>query len=265
MNTSIATNSPIGFFDSGVGGLTVSSKFREKFPNENCLYYGDTAHLPYGNKSKDELISYARHIMDFFKSQNVKAVVIACNTSSSAAYDTIKNEYDFKIYPIIQCCAKIIGEMPIKRLGIFATEATIKSGVYESEIKKYNSSMEIYPQSCPNWVNIVESKGQDDSQNIKIIYEDLCRMLVHNPEKIILGCTHYPYLKIILSMFAPYYMFIDPADFFVDYIGKDLKLSGLQNNSEDKSYEKIFVSANPEQFKVAAEMFYKLKEIPKLV
>ncbi len=203
--------------------------------------------------------------MDFFKSQNVKAVVIACNTSSSAAYDTIKNEYDFKIYPIIQCCAKIIGEMPIKRLGIFATEATIKSGVYESEIKKYNSSMEIYPQSCPNWVNIVESKGQDDSQNIKIIYEDLCRMLVHNPEKIILGCTHYPYLKIILSMFAPYYMFIDPADFFVDYIGKDLKLSGLQNNSEDKSYEKIFVSANPEQFKVAAEMFYKLKEIPKLV
>ncbi len=265
MNTSIATNSPIGFFDSGVGGLTVYSKFREKFPNENCLYYGDTAHLPYGNKSKDELISYARHIMDFFKSQNVKAVVIACNTSSSAAYDTIKNEYDFKIYPIIQCCAKIIGEMPIKRLGIFATEATIKSGVYESEIKKYNSSMEIYPQSCPNWVNIVESKGQDDSQNIKIIYEDLCRMLVHNPEKIILGCTHYPYLKIILSMFAPYYMFIDPADFFVDYIGKDLRLSGLQNNSEDKSYEKIFVSANPEQFKVAAEMFYKLKEIPKLV
>ena len=118
--------------------------------------------------------------------KNVKAVVIACNTSSSAAYDTIKDEYDFKIYPIIQCCAKIIGEMPIKRLGIFATEATIKTGVYESEIKKYNKTMEIFPQSCPNWVNIVETKGQDDSQNIKTIYEDLCRMLVHNPEKIIL-------------------------------------------------------------------------------
>lgn len=265
MNTSITTNNPIGFFDSGVGGLTVYSKFREKFPNENCIYYGDTAHLPYGNKTKEQLISYARNIMDFFESKNVKAVVIACNTSSSAAYEAIKNEYDFKIYPIIQCCAKIIADMPIKRLGIFATHATIESGVYESEIKKHNPEMNIFPQSCPNWVNIVESKTQGESENIKIIYEDLCRMLVHNPDKIILGCTHYPYLKGVLSLFAPHYMFIDPADFFVEYIGEDLKKSNLFNLSETEGYEKMYVSANPEQFKTAAEMFYKVSDLPVLV
>lgn len=265
MNISTAIDNPIGFFDSGVGGLTVYSKFRERFNNENCLYYGDTAHLPYGNKSKEDLISYARHIMDFFKSKNVKAVVIACNTSSSAAYNTIKDEYDFKIYPIIQCCAKIIGEMPIKKLGIFATEATISSGVYESEIKRYNPQIEIYPQSCPNWVNIVETKGQSETENIKNIYDDLCKMLVHTPEKIILGCTHYPFLKGVLSMFAPYYMFIDPADFFVDYIGKDIEKSNLKNKSTQTGYEKFFVSAKPEQFKIAAEMFYKISDMPELV
>ena len=265
MNISTNINNPIGFFDSGVGGLTVYAKFREQLPNENCLYYGDTAHLPYGNKSKQELISYARNIMDFFKTKDVKAVVIACNTSSSAAYDAIKDDYDFKIYPIIQCCAKILAEMPIKRLGIFATQATIGSGVYESEIKKYNPEMEIYPQSCPNWVNIVETKTQGEAQNIKIIYEDLCRMLVHNPEKIVLGCTHYPYLKGVLSSFSPHYMFIDPADFFVDYIKQDLTKSGLLSSASGNGFEKIYVSANPEQFKTAAEMFYRINDLPELV
>ena len=90
-------NSPIGFFDSGVGGLSVYSRFKKLLPNENTLYFGDLAHLPYGNKSKEELISYAREILKFFKSKNVKAVVIACNTSSAQAYETVKNEFDFKI------------------------------------------------------------------------------------------------------------------------------------------------------------------------
>ena len=95
-------NSPIGFFDSGVGGLSVYARFREVLPNENTIYFGDLKNLPYGNKTQDELVNFARKILDFFQSKNVKAVIIACNTSSALAYDIIKNEYDFKIYPIIQ-------------------------------------------------------------------------------------------------------------------------------------------------------------------
>ncbi len=265
MSILTTTNNPIGFFDSGVGGLTVYSKFRKLLPNENCLYFGDTAHLPYGNKTKDELISYARFIMNFFGNQNVKAVVIACNTSSSAAYETIKDDYNFKIYPIIQCCAQIISKLPIKRLGIFATPATIKSGVYESEIKKYNSEIKIYPQSCHNWVNIVESKGQNNPENIKIVEQDLLNMLNNTPEKIILGCTHYPYLLPILTKFADKNMFIDPAEYFVDYIVKDLNKNKLLNKSSNIGNEEIFVSANPEQFKIASEMFYQIDKLPKLI
>lgn len=258
-------NNPIGFFDSGVGGLTVYSKFRKALEHENCLYFGDTKHLPYGNKTKDELISYARNILDFYKSLNVKAVVIACNTSSSAAYNTIKDEYDFKIYPIIQCCAKILANLPIKRLGIFATHATITSGVYESEIKKYNKDMEIYSQSCPNWVNIVESKSQTNPSDVKIIHSDLNKMLINSPDKIVLGCTHYPYLVDTLSQIVSRDIFIDPAVYFVDYIKQDLYNSGLLNTQSDMGYEKIYVSANPEQFQTAAEMFYNVEQIPQLV
>ena len=101
-------NAPIGFFDSGVGGLSVYARFREILPNENTIYFGDLKNLPYGNKSQTELISFARNILDFFKTKGVKAVIIACNTSSALAYDAIKNDYDFKIYPIIQSCSKVI-------------------------------------------------------------------------------------------------------------------------------------------------------------
>ena len=266
MNTSTTiNNNPVGFFDSGVGGLTVYSKFRNKLPNENCLYFGDTKHLPYGDKTKEELISYARFILDFFQEQNVKAVIIACNTSSSAAYDSIKDSYGFKIYPIIQSCAKILSELPIKRLGIFATPATIKSGVYESEIKKYNPDMLIYPQSCHNWVDIVESNGQNLPKNIKTVKADLDMMLENRPDKIVLGCTHYPYLLDVLGKFTPKDRFIDPAEYFVDYIVNDLKSKNLLNNNTQNGYEKMYVSANPNQFKIASKMFYNVKELPELV
>jgi len=266
LNSTIVKNSaPVGFFDSGVGGVTVYSKFREKLPFENCMYYGDTIHNPYGEKTKDELIGYARHILDFFASKSVKAVVIACNTSSAVAYDIVKNDYDFKIYPIIQSCAKVVSQLPVSSLGVLATRATINSGAYEREIKKYNPDIKIYSQSCPEWVNIVESKAQDAPDNIKIIESDINIMLKNNPEKILLGCTHYPYLIDVLSTFAPCDMFIDPAVYFVDYVYDDLKNSELLNNSSIKGSEEFFVSSNPEQFQKSAGMFYELKQNPKLV
>ena len=107
-------NAPVGFFDSGVGGLSVYSLFKKQLPNEKTIYFGDLKNLPYGNKSQDELIKFAQTILDFYKTKNVKAVVIACNTSSALAYEHIKDRYDFKIYPIIQSCAKIIAESNIE-------------------------------------------------------------------------------------------------------------------------------------------------------
>ena len=131
----ILQNSPIGFFDSGVGGLSVYSRFRSLLPNENTIYFGDLKNLPYGNKTQKELIGFAKDILDFFATKKVKAVVIACNTSSALAYESIKNDYDFKIYPIIQSCAKIISNYKVERIGVFATVGTVNSKAYSREIK----------------------------------------------------------------------------------------------------------------------------------
>lgn len=258
-------NCPIGFFDSGVGGLSVYSCFKKILPNENTLYYGDIAHLPYGNKTKEELVGYARGILDFYKTQNVKAVVIACNTSSAQAYDTIKNEYGFKIYPIIQSCAKVIANLNINRIGVFATTATVNSGVYAKELKKYNPSLNVLEIACPNWVPIVESGNYENENSINDIKEKLNKMLEFSPDKIILGCTHYPYLLHLLENYAQKDLFIDPAKIFVEYIKNDLQNSHLLNDSNNYGFEKMFVSANPESFVKNSEIFYSVKNKPEVV
>mgnify|MGYP004630743787 CR=1 FL=1 len=246
---------PVGFFDSGVGGLSVYSRFKKLLPAENTIYYGDLAHLPYGNKTKDELVGFAREILDFYKSKAVKAVVIACNTSSAQAYDVVKDEYDFKIYPIIQCCAKIIASRNLNKIGVFATQATVNAHAYRRELQKYNPSLEVEEIACPNWVPIVEEGRINTEEAYLDISSHLNEMLKFNPDKVILGCTHYPYLLSVLQKMAPD-LFIDPAEIFVDYIKNDLEL----NSSNENGSEQIFVSANPDKFIRNAKIFYEVKE-----
>ncbi|MDD3436668.1 MAG: glutamate racemase [Candidatus Gastranaerophilales bacterium] len=255
---------PIAFFDSGIGGLTVFKKLKKLLPHENYIYFGDLKNIPYGEKSKEELIKIADRIFKFFEEKDVKAVVMACNTTSANTYDILKDKYKFKIYPIIQSCAKIITNKPLKKVGVFATEATIKSGVYSRELKKYNPALEVFEMSCPPWVGIVEGNTQNSPASVACVSSSLCKMLENSPEKIILGCTHYPYLLDILGKFLPKDKFIDPADYFAEFIKTDLAKQGMLNKGESGS-EKFFVSANPEKFKQAASMFYPISELPQLV
>ena len=250
-------NSKIGFFDSGVGGLSVYSRFKNLFPYTNTIYYGDLKNLPYGNKTQEQLVGFARNILDFFSEQEVKAVVIACNTSSALADEKIKNDYDFKIYPIIQSCAKVISEMEIEKLGVFATPATVGSGAYTKEINKYNPKIQVKEVACPNWVSIVEGiNGCED--DIKICFDE---MIPFDPEKVILGCTHYPYLIKRLSNYLPKDLFIDPAKIFVDYIAQDLNLI---SDKKEIGTEEFFVSAKQKEFFENSKLFYQLKNLPKL-
>lgn len=256
---------PIGFFDSGVGGLSVLARFRELLPDENIIYFGDTIHLPYGNKTKEELISYACNILDFMQNKGVKAVVIACNTSSAQAYDEVKNHYSFPIYPIIQTCAKAIAVNNYKRIGVFATEATVKSGKYSEELKKYNTNIQVKELASKNWVGIVEGVGNNnDAERLHIKYE-LEEMLNFNPDKIILGCTHYPYLMDEFIKYAPKDIFIDPAEIFVKYVKHELKNLNILNNTGNNGYEEFYVSSNPEKFVENAKIFYNLNKLPNVV
>lgn len=257
-------DSPIAFFDSGVGGLTVLNKVKKLLPDESYIYYGDTLHVPYGEKSKEELLEYSDNIIKFFESKHCKAVVMACNTTSSVIYDSIKDKYNLKIYPIVQSVAEILAEMPIDRLGVFATRATINSNVYPKEIGKYNPRMSVFGQHCPNWVNIVENNTLDEGSSIEIVKTDLDNMMKNNPEKIVLGCTHYPFLLKILSKFAPAELFIDPAENFAQYIKADLEKSSLLVKNKLKQ-EEFYVSSAPEKFFEASKMFYNLNTKPKLL
>lgn len=249
---------PIGFFDSGVGGLTVLKEVKKLMPNENFIYFGDTLHVPYGDKTKEELLAYSKDILNFFNEKKCKAVVMACNTTSSTIYEDIKNQYYFKIYPIVQSIAKILAKSSLERLGIFATPATINSGAYEKEIRKYNSDMHIYGQHCLQWVKIVENNAADYPENIEIIKNDLNIMLRKNPQKIVLGCTHYPFLLPVLTKFAPKELFIDPSHYFAHKIHSDMIFSGLDRESTSEPTEEFYVSNNPEKFKKSAKMFYEI-------
>ncbi len=257
-------NAPIGFFDSGVGGLTVLKEVKKVLPNESYIFVGDTKHVPYGNKTKEQLLTYSDEILKYFAKRGVKAVVMACNTTSSVIYEDIKNNYPFIIYPLVQSCAKVLSSLDVDRLGVFATKATIESKAYEREIHKYNENIRVIGQYCPEWVNIVENNLINDESKIKIVKNDLDKMLENKPDKIILGCTHYPYLLDILGKFISKDIFVDPSPIFTQFIKKDLEKYNLISDKYDQS-EEIFVTSSVEKFKQAAKMFYQIKNKPLLL
>lgn len=257
-------NRPIAFFDSGVGGLTVFAKVKKLLPNENYLYFGDTKNMPYGEKSEKQLIEFADRIFKFFEKQNAKAVVMACNTTSAITYEKLKYNYNFKIYPIIQTvCSTLAGLDGVKSLGVIATPATINSHAYSKGIAKYNKDMKVYELAAPNWVRIVEEHRIHQPQSIEQIKEILEVMKENNPDKIVLACTHYPYLLDVLKNFLPEDKYIDPAIFFAQSIKNDLEKNNLLG--KEPTYERFYVSSDPENFKIASELFYKLDTLPELV
>ena len=217
-------NRPIAFFDSGVGGLTVFAKVKKLLPNENYLYFGDTKNMPYGEKTEAQLIEFADKIFRFFETKNAKAVVMACNTTSAITYEKLKNNYNFKIYPIIQTVCSTLAKLDgINSLGVIATPATINSHAYSKGIAKYNKNMNVYELAAPNWVRIVEEHRIHQPQSIEQIKEILEIMEQNNPDKIVLACTHYPYLLDVLKKFMPEDKFIDPALYFAQNIKEDLE------------------------------------------
>lgn len=264
LSKNLDCNSSIAFFDSGIGGLTVLNKVKKVLPEESFMYYGDTLHMPYGEKSKEQLLEYSDKIFKFFESKGCKAVVMACNTTSSVIYEDVKGKYNFKLYPIVQSVAEILAKSGVNRLGIFATRATIESRAYEKEIAKYSPDIKVFGQFCPQWVHFVEENSMNLSDNIAVIKADLDRMLQNKPDKIVLGCTHYPFLLAVLSKFAPRELFIDPAESFARFIKEDLAKANLLSTSNDR-FEAFYVSSNPQNFKSSSKMFYDVKDLPELL
>ena len=182
-------NSPIGIFDSGLGGLTVVRALQELLPNESIVYFGDTGRVPYGSRSPEVIRKYAREDMDFLLSKNVKMVIAACGTVSSVAAD-IGNTLDVPFLEVVSPAAKYAAEhTKNKKIGVIGTNATIRSGSYEKVIQSISPDITIYKKGCPLFVPIVE-EGLVSEDNI---------LAEEGIDSLILGCTHFPILKPVIS------------------------------------------------------------------
>ena len=195
-NENLSADMPIGMFDSGVGGLSVAREIMRQLPNEKIVYFGDTARVPYGSKSKDTILRYSRQIIRFLKTKNVKAIVIACNTASAFALEEIKEEIDLPIIGVIKPGAKTAVENTVnKRIGVIGTEGTVKSAIYEEFIHKLDEDVKVYGKACPLFVPLVEEGWLHDEVTDTVVKRYLSELMDKDIDTLIMGCTHYPLLR----------------------------------------------------------------------
>ncbi len=187
---------PIGVFDSGVGGLTVFREVMRRVPNEKLIYFGDTARLPYGTKSRDTVLGFARQIVRFLKTHDVKAIVVACNTASAYALDVIEQEEDIPFIGVVKPGAKVAAAATKNgRIGVIATTGTIKSGLYTDYIHSIDGSIKVFGKDCPLFVPLVEEGWFHDSVTKEVASRYLNELKGEFIDTLILGCTHYPLLR----------------------------------------------------------------------
>lgn len=193
-------NAPIGVFDSGVGGLTVAREIIRQMPQERVVYFGDTARLPYGSKSKDTVIRYSRQIIRFLKTKDVKAIVIACNTASSYALEEVSRESDIPIIGVIEAGARTAVEATRNgKIGVIGTEGTINSGIYTETIHRMRPDIEVTGKPCPLFVPLVEEGLFHDSVTDEVASRYLSSLKEQYIDTLVLGCTHYPLLRSTLG------------------------------------------------------------------
>lgn len=194
--TNTKKTAPIGVFDSGVGGLTVAREIMRNLPKEDIVYFGDTARVPYGSKSKDNIIRYSRQIIHFLQTKGVKAIVIACNTASALALDTVKDEFDLPIIGVVEPGARAaLAVTQTKKIGVIGTEATVKSSMYEQIIQGQRPDVSVIAKACPLFVPLVEEGFKKHPVTDEIIDYYLSSFKETDIDALILGCTHYPLLR----------------------------------------------------------------------
>ena len=193
-------DAPIGVFDSGVGGLTVVREIMRQIPNEKIIYFGDTARVPYGSKSKDTVTRFSEQIVRFLRTFQVKTIVVACNTASAYTLDELEEDADIPVMGVLKPGAKAAVEATRNgRVGVIGTEATIGSGMYSKYIKELSKNVTIYGKACPLFVPLIEEGLWEDPVTDEIAGRYLAELIDIDIDTLILGCTHYPLIRSTLG------------------------------------------------------------------
>ncbi|MGN1116327.1 MAG: glutamate racemase [Candidatus Ornithomonoglobus sp.] len=254
-------NRSIGVFDSGLGGLTAAKEIMKLFPNESIVYFGDTGRVPYGTRSKDTIVKYTHGDIRFLLSHDVKMIVIACGTASSAALPHIRDDYDVPIYGVVDAAGyEAVRATKNKKIGIIGTSATIHSGAYTEYIKEYDSRMQTFERACPLFVPLVENGHFNTKVTDLLIEEYLSDIRDAGVDTLILGCTHYPLLAGAISRFmGPDVTLISPGEEVAKFLRKKLTDQLRHCDTPDKDQYKFFVSDSIEQFEELGSIFLEQK------
>ncbi len=259
---------PIGVFDSGIGGLTVVKRLNEILPNENIIYFGDTARVPYGSKSNETVIEYAIQDAKFLVNKNVKMIIVACNTASSVALEELQSKFDIPVIGMIEPGAKYALENTKKgKIGVIGTYATISNKAYSHQLRSLKSDLEIFEKACPLFVPLAE-EGMTDHKATELIAQDYLSPLKENEiDTLILGCTHYPILADVISkVIGENVALVDSGIAAAKEVSDYLNGRGIKNDSNNIGYVEFYVSDVQTKFKEVAERFLgrPIKEINKV-
>ena len=245
-------NAPIGVFDSGVGGLTVVREIMRNLPEERIVYFGDTARVPYGSKSQATVLRYSRQIVRFLRTQNVKAIVVACNTASALALDTIENEIDLPILGVVKPGASMaVTATRNKRIGVIATESTIHSHLYRKLIQAEDPEITVFGKACPLFVPLVEEGWTRDPITVEVAKRYLAELLEKDIDTLIMGCTHYPLLRSLLrGILGDQVTLVNPAYETAQALKRMLEELRLERESSCPEEEKyrFYASDTVEKF-----------------
>ena len=246
-------HAPIGVFDSGVGGLTVAREIMRQIPDERIVYFGDTARVPYGSKSPNTIIRYSRQIIRFLRTKNVKAIVVACNTASAFALETIKPELDIPIIGVVKPGAKVAARTTENgKIGVIGTEGTIRSEIYTKTIHRENKDAQVMGRACPLFVPLVEEGWIKDPVTVAVAERYLQPFKESDIDTLILGCTHYPLLRsTVREIMGEGVNLVNPAYETAVELRRLLAEQGIANDGKIQNREEkyqFYVSDAAEKF-----------------
>jgi glutamate racemase len=243
-----SSNSPIGIFDSGVGGISVLRAIREQMPEELVIYFGDQGHIPYGPRSMQQIRDFSEAITNFLLEQRSKIIVVACNTASAAALKYLRETFPDVQFVGMEPAVKPAAERTqTGKVGVLATPATFQGALYASVVERFANGVELFQDTCPGLVQQVEQGNLDGRKTREILEDALLPMLEKNIDTVVLGCTHYPFvIPVIQQIVGERVRVIDPAPAVAKQTGRLLETREMRNQSASKGDVTFYTSGDPE-------------------
>lgn len=247
----------IGIFDSGIGGLTVVKEVVAALPGENIIYLGDTARVPYGIRSPETVTRYSFENTRFLLAQEIKMLVVACNTASAVSLAAVQREFPLPVVGVLEPGARAAAAITrTRRVGVIGTEATIGSGAYEKAIKAINPDIQVSSRACPLFVPLVEEGWTHGEVTMLVAERYLAPLRERNVDTLVLGCTHYPLLKeVIGTIMGRTVTLIDSATETAKEVSSLLAESGAKKQGQGAADRKFFVTDSPARFEKAGKLF----------